>query len=309
MKATGWMVVGTLLMVCGVVQGAALAPEPTAEQIAKMRAAAPKQARVKPEKGRKLLVFSLSWGFKHTSIPYGKKAIQILGEESKAFETTLSDDIRMFEPESLKQYDAVFFNNTNNEIFLPEEMDKLTAAERAAALDLDARLKKSFVVYLQGGGGLAVIHAGVASFREWDEFGNIMGARFENHPWGSGSKVWFKVEEPNHALGKAFKESPFALRDEIYQVKDPYSREKLRVLVSIDATKTEMTRQGIVRKDGDFAMTWIKSYGEGRVYYNAFGHDFDIFWNPEVLQHWLDGIQFVLGDLKADTTPSDVIRR
>ena len=42
-------------------------------------------------------------------------------------------------------------------------------------------------------------------------------------------------------------------------------------------------------------MSWIKSYGKGRVFYNAFGHDHDIFWNPVVLQHWLDGIQFATG--------------
>ena len=51
-------------------------------------------------------------------------------------------------------------------------------------------------------------------------------------------------------------------------------------------------------------MTWIKSYGQGRVFYCALGHQHELFWNPIVLQHYLDGMQFVLGDLKADTTPS-----
>jgi len=76
------------------------------------------------------------------------------------------------------------------------------------------------------------------------------------------------------------------------------------VLLSIDTGKTNLNVNGIARKDGDFAMGWIKSYGKGRVFYNALGHDHDLFWNPMVLQHWLDGLQFVLGDLKADTKPS-----
>ena len=42
-------------------------------------------------------------------------------------------------------------------------------------------------------------------------------------------------------------------------------------------------------------MTWIKNYGQGRVFYNALGHEHELFWNPIVLQHYLDGIQFVLG--------------
>jgi type 1 glutamine amidotransferase len=92
--------------------------------------------------------------------------------------------------------------------------------------------------------------------------------------------------------------------DEIYQVSDPYSRDKLRVLVSIDTAKTDMNVKGINRKDGDFGMVWVKSYGKGRVFFSAFGHTHDLFWNPMILAHWLDGIQFALGDLKADTTPS-----
>ena len=94
---------------------------------------------------------------------------------------------RMFEPEKLAQFDAVIFNNTNNEIFLPENFDKLTdmAATRRRRR-ADQVLKKSFVDWLSSGKGLAVIHAGVASFRHWPEYGNIIGARFDNHPWGSG---------------------------------------------------------------------------------------------------------------------------
>lgn len=102
---------------------------------------------------------------------------------------------------------------------------------------------------------------------------------------------------------QAFKQPRFVVKDEIYQLKDPYSRDKVRVLLSIDTEKTDMKKGGIHRTDGDFAMTYIKTYGKGRVFYNALGHMHELFWDPTVLQHWLDGIQFVLGDLKADATP------
>lgn len=294
-----------VLVVVGVL-AAADRKEPTPAEIQKMRDAAPKEPRVKPQKSRRLLVYSVSWGYWHDSIPYGAKAAQILGEKTGAFDAVVSDDPRMFEADSLKQFDAILFNNTNNEIFLPEDMAKLSPEQRAEAQHRDELYKKNLVVFLQKGGGLAVIHAGVASFREWPEYGNIIGARFTNHPWNSGSTVALKVDEPDHPLAAAFKDPRFAfsVRDEIYQVGDPYSREKLRVLLSIDTTKTNMQVQGIERKDGDFAMSWIKTYGNGRVFYNAFGHDHDIFWNPVILQHWLDGIQYVLGDLPADAKPS-----
>jgi len=116
--------------------------------------------------------------------------------------------------------------------------------------------------------------------------------------------VTLKVEEPTHPVALALPTPTFEVTDEIYQVKAPYSREHLRVLVSIDTSKTNMKVKGIRRTDGDFAMTWIKRYGKGRAFYCAFGQQHPLFWNPMILQHHLDGIQYVLGDLKADATPS-----
>jgi type 1 glutamine amidotransferase len=282
-------------------------PVPSAAEIAKIEAAAPEKPRVAPAKPHKLLVFSRSWGYKHTARPFGATAIEIMGQKTGAFEAVCTEEDTLFEPQNLKQFDAVVLNNTNEEIFLPEDFAKLPAPEQAKARQRDEMLKKSFADLVRNGGGLAVIHAGVNSFREWPEFGNIVGARFDNHPWGSGSTVVLRVEEPTHPLMAAFKEPTFIVTDEIYQVTDPYSRENLRVLLTVDPVRTRITpeqRKNIHRQDQDFAMTWVKSYGQGRVFYCALGHEHELFWNPVVLQHYLDGIQFVLGDLKADTTPS-----
>ena len=296
------MVMAWILSIPVVTTGAEKAP--SAEEVKKIKSALPVKARVKPLKPRKLLIFSISWGYKHSAIPYGKKAFEIMGQKTKAFEPVVSDDLSNFEPGKIEQFDAILFNNTNNEIFLPENFDKLPAEQQAKAAKYDKLLKKSLVNYLKSGKGLAVTHAGVASFRKWPEYGNIIGARFENHPWNAGSTVTLKVEEPTHPVTLALPTPTFEVTDEIYQVKAPYSREHLRVLVSIDTSKTNMKVKGIRRTDGDFAMTWIKHYGKGRVFYCAFGHQHPLFWNPMILQHHLDGIQYVLGDLKADATPS-----
>ena len=275
----------------------------SAEEIAKITEAAPAQARAKPEKPRRLLVVSIAQGFWHDSIPYGKKAIEALAAKTGAFEAVVSDDLRNFEPQSLAKFDAVVLNNTNNEFFLPENYEQLSGAEKEAADRRDAALKKSFAEWLAGGKGLVLLHVGIGSFRKWPEFGEIAGARFDGHPLGQ-RLVTLKVDDPAHPLAAAFKTPTFQIMDEIYQVSDPYSRDKLRVIVSIDTAKTDTNVKGINRKDGDFGMVWVKSYGKGRVFFSAFGHVHDLFWNPMILQHWLDGIQFALGDLKADTTPS-----
>jgi type 1 glutamine amidotransferase len=51
-------------------------------------------------------------------------------------------------------------------------------------------------------------------------------------------------------------------------------------------------------------MSWIRRYEKGRVFYSAIGHGAPIFWNAALLQHFLAGIQYALGDLKADDSPS-----
>lgn len=58
------------------------------------------------------------------------------------------------------------------------------------------------------------------------------------------------------------------------------------------------------RSDDDFAISWIHTFGEGRVFYCALGHVHPTYWNPAVLKHWLSGVQYALGDLEADATPS-----
>jgi hypothetical protein len=95
------------------------------------------------------------------------------------------------------------------------------------------------------------------------------------------------------------------VHDEIYQFTGPYSRNALRVLLSLDLEKTgEPNAAEVHRTDGDFALAWIKPYGKGRVFYCGLGHEHDLFWNPAILRFLLDGTQFAAGDLQADMTPS-----
>lgn len=300
------LTMGWLCVVMCVSVGMAQVKPPSEEEAKKIRDAAPSKARVEPVKPRKLLVFSRAYGYVHSSIPYGEVAFKAMAEKTRAFEVVCTTDADLFLPDNLKQFDAVVFNNTNEEIFLPPNYKDLIGADKEAADKKDAILKQSLVNYLKSGGGLAVTHAGVASFRQWPEFGEIMAARFDNHPWVSGTEVTMKIDEPDHPLAAAFKalkEPRFSIQDETYQVKENYSRDKVRVIVSIDTEKTNMKVDGIHRTDGDFAITWVKPYGKGRVFYCAIGHDHPLFWNPMILQHYMDGIQFVLGDLKADMTP------
>ena len=86
----------------------------------------------KPKQKRKLLVFSVTRGFRHASIGTGKIAMQLMGEKTGAFEAVVSDDLANFEPERIKQFDAICFLNTTMEVFSPAkgEMKKMSDMEK-----------------------------------------------------------------------------------------------------------------------------------------------------------------------------------
>ena len=80
------------------------------------------------------------------------------------------------------------------------------------------------------------------------------------------------------------------------------------VLLSIDTDRTDMSpeRRFLPERaeDRDFPMSWIKTYGKGRVFYTSFGHNTHMYQDRTLLGHYLAGIQYALGDLEADATPS-----
>ncbi len=129
------------------------------------------------------------------------------------------------------------------------------------------------------------------------------------HPWGPEETIHLKVDDSAHPVNAAFKGQGFAIQDEVFQFRHGYSRDKLRVLLSIDTAKTDCGPKRRIlperRRDMDLAISWVRSYGRGRVFYTSLGHNKHIFWNAPVLKHLLDGIQFALGDVQASVTPSN----
>ena len=194
-----------------------------------------------------------------------------------------------FEPANLARFDAVVFNNTT---LLKFE----NPAHRAALL-----------AFLARGGGMAGIHAGSDNFPTWPEAQALMGGVFHGHPWNAGDTVAVKLDEPTHPLVAPFRGQGFWIRDEIYQIGGPYSRATHRVVLSLDMSKPENARpaEQIKRKDNDFPISWIKQEPTGaRVFYSSLGHNSDVYYQPEILAHFLAGLQYTLGDLPLDAVPS-----
>lgn len=297
----------TFLCALTVCNRAAERPQPNADELNKIASAVPSQATVRPAQPRKLLVFTLCKGYYHTSIPYGAKAVELMGERTGAFKATPSDDIAMFEPEALRQFDGLCLVSALGEFFLPPDLEKLPATQQDAVRQNDTRLKQNLIEYLKAGKGLVGIHGASYAFYQWPEFAEMMGAAFDRHPWNSTERIAVKLDEPQHPVVAAFGGCGFEIIDEGYQFKGPYSQTKLRVLFSMDVSRMDRNKKDL-RPDGDFGLCWVKRYGAGRVFYSALGHNAEEFWNPQLLRHFLDGIQFALGDLPADTQPRAAAR-
>lgn len=275
---------------------------PSEEELRKIYSAAPDRALVKPSKDRKILIFTLCRGYYHSSIPYGAKAVQLIGEKTKAFKATISDDPSWFEPEKLNKFDGVCLMNALGEFFIPDDFKQLPQIEQEKIRAKDKQLKENFLKFVKEGKGLIVIHGASFAFPEWKDYAEMLGGFFDSHPWNGHEKLDIKIEEPQHPLMRAFCSSGFEIIDEGYQFKEPYSRKNVRVLMSLDLSKME-TNKANLRPDRDFPITWIKKYGNGRVFHCALGHNPEEFWNPALLTHILDGIQFALGDLDVPADP------
>ena len=141
----------------------------------------------------------------------------------------------------------------------------------------------------------------------WPEFNRIIGGFFKFH-WTDGQVITVKVDEPDHPLNAPFKgQTPLRIIDETYTFgRDTYSRANVRVLTSVDyaaMSAEDKAKEEYPRADGDYALSWIRHEGKGRVFYEAHGHNEKVYANKTLLAHVLYGMQYVLGDLPADDRP------
>ena len=276
-------------------------PPDTLEKIA---AALPDKPFAKPQKPRKLLVFCKTNGFRHGSIATGKLAIEELGKKTGAFEAVISDDLENFEIKNLATFDAICFLNTTLNVFAPhkDEFATLSEKDKKTADEREARLKENLMKFVKSGRGFVGIHSATDTFHEWAEYGEMMNGSFDGHPWNANTMVSIKVEPGKevHPLVAMFGGKNLEFKEEIYQLKKPYDSKAVDMLLRLDTEKTDMTVNGINRTDGDFGVGWARHWEKGRVFYCSIGHNNEMFWNPQILSHYLAGIQWALGDYKVD---------
>ena len=271
----------------------------------KIEALAPSQTRFPSTSAKKILLFSLHTGFEHWVIPHTEEVFKILGSKSKQFEVTASKDIHQFEKESLSNYDAIVLNNTcskpDHRHLFWDQLRAESTLDSAVVMAKAQELENNVIEFVKKGGGLLLLHGGITTLNNSQKFSELVGASFDYHP--PQQLIQVKLENPNHPLVAAFPKDGFSHVDEPYFYKNAYSNLNFTPLLYFDNAQIHSQRANQELKSGKTYVAWIRPEGKGKVMYISPSHNAQSFENPALLQFFLDGLQYVVGDVSCDETP------
>jgi len=242
-----------------------------------------------PQK-KKLLAIGAVAGYQHDSVSNGLATIWKIGHDTGLWDTFIRTDTQLITKKKLENnaknldyFDAVFLYTTGE-------------------LPMDDEQKSALLSFVRDDGkGVVGGHSAIDTFYKWAEFGEMMGAYFDEHPWGQFQAPVI-VEDRNFPAMRQFPPE-FVIHDEIYQPSSLFSREKVRVLARLDENKLDLQHKGVKRTDKDFAVAWVKRYGKGRVFYSTFGHREEVWDRPDIQAMYREAVKWVMGLVEGDATP------
>lgn len=238
---------------------------------------------------KQLLVLGEEKGYRHESVTHAMATIERMGRESGLWDTTIRTDTEALTKKKL-EYNAKNLNDFDAVVFYTGGTPEMTPEQKADFL--------SFI--RDDGKGFVGVHSATITFTDWQEYGEMLGGYFDQHPWGTFDAP--VIVEDAAFPGMAQWPAAFVLRDEIYQMHQ-YSREKLRVLMRLDPAKLDLKNKNVHRTDGDFAVAWAKNYGKGRVFYSTLGHPVENWDRADMQKMYFEAIRWALRLVDADVTP------
>ncbi len=226
-----------------------------------------------------LLFVGQSAGYTHDSISHGMATMARIGETSGLFDVTFRTDVQLITKKKLEgnaknldYFDAVMFYTTGE-------------------LPLDASQKADLLSFVrEDGKGFLGTHSATDTLYKWPEYGELIGGYFDLHPWHQ--EVTVRVEDRNFPATRHLPPS-FSITDEIYQFKN-WSRDRVKVLMSLDPGSVDVTKKEVRRTDQDFAVAWYRQYGKGRVFYCSLGHRESVWDRPDMQKMWLEAMRWAL---------------
>ena len=230
---------------------------------------------------KKILVVTVTKGFRHSSIPTAEKVLAKIAEKSGAFTVDYvrndADMAAKMTAESLKDYDAFVFANTTGVLPLPD--------------------KAAFLNEIKSGKGFVGMHSASDTFHAKegvDPYIEMLGGEFRTH--GAQVGIECLVQDVKHPAVKHFGESFCVEREEVYLMKN-YDSSRVHELLVLDRHPNQKNLFG------RFPVAWCKKYGQGNVFYTSLGHREDVWENEAYQKHILGGIKWALGLEPGDTKP------
>lgn len=229
---------------------------------------------------RRILYVTHSAGYRHDSIVTSLGVLRSVAERNGKLEITATEDLSLLNAANLAQYDALFFFSSGELPLLDQQ-------------------KQDLLDFVRSGKGFGGVHSATDTLYGWEPYGQLIGAYFDGHPWVHEASV--QVEDPDFpgmsGLGPSFR-----MVEEFYQFR-AFSRDRVRVLMTLDSNTIDLGLPGVNRTDRDFALAWCHNFGRGRVFYSALGH-FDETWLDARFQQMLEGaLLWLVDEVRADATP------
>lgn len=221
---------------------------------------------------KRILYITLSAAYKHATIPASIKALKEIAAQSGKLEVLQTEDVSLLSAAGLRNFEAVMFYTTGE-------------------LPISDAQKRDLLDFVRNGKGFGGVHSATDTFYRWPEYGELIGAYFQNHPWTQD--VTIRVKDAKSPLVAHLAPS-FRIKDEIYQVRN-FAADRVHVLLELDTSSVNMSAPGINPGATGFPLAWARDYGAGRVFYNALGH-FDSTWeDPGIRKMMLQAMLWLTG--------------
>jgi uncharacterized protein len=291
---------------------------------------------------KRVLVVTITTGFRHSSIPTAEKIIEKLAKETGLFtvdfvqqpaiqanaprkpaapkadadeaaRAKFDADLAKYETanakykEDQKAFDRMVKQNLAK--LAPESLKNYDAVIFANTTgDLPLPDRDAFMDWIKAGHGFVGMHSATDTFHGYRPYIEMIGGEFQGH----GAQVDVEaINQDTQCAACKHLPATWGVYDEIYLMKN-FDRANVHGLLTLD-------KQPNTKAPGDYPIAWKKDFGKGRVFYTSLGHREDI-WDddasmkgrkntPEVAkqyqQHILGGIKWALGMENCPATPGN----
>ena len=248
----------------------------------------PSLAQQQPQR-KKLLVIGEVKGYQHDSVSHAMASLERWGKETGLWDAYIRTDTQLItrkklagNAKNLDYFDAVAFYTTGE-------------------LPLDDQQKADLLAFVrEDGKGFIGMHSAGDTLYKWPEYGEMVGGWFDAHPWNT-FQAPIIVEDRESPLTRHLPKE-IVVHDEIYQYKN-FSRDKVRVLMRLNEDKIDLKNKNVRRTDKDFAVTWTKPFGKGRVFATTLGHREEVYDLPEIKTMYSEAVKWALRLIEDHTNP------